>query len=92
VVSVYDVGHTGFGNQLARPLFRAKHRPDMSEEEAVDLIKEALEVRSCDKSHTLLHEPLKPKLIPVKWCLLFLNYFGSLAFESNEVHHFLCPV
>lgn len=34
----------GFGNQLARPLFRAKHKPDMSEEEAVDLIKEALEV------------------------------------------------
>eukprot|EP00884_Botryococcus_braunii_P014367 jgi/Botrbrau1/22931/Bobra.0030s0009.1 len=35
---------TGFGNQLARPLFRAKHKPDMTEEEAVDLIKEALEV------------------------------------------------
>lgn len=36
---------TGFGNQLARPLFRAKHKPDMNEGEALDLIKEALEVR-----------------------------------------------
>eukprot|EP00891_Asterochloris_glomerata_P005357 jgi/Astpho2/5357/fgenesh1_pg.00075_%23_32_t len=35
---------TGFGNQLARPLFREKHRPDMSEEEAANLIKEALRV------------------------------------------------
>ncbi|KAK9827805.1 hypothetical protein WJX74_003127 [Apatococcus lobatus] len=35
---------TGFGNHLARPLFRKRHRPDMSEEEATALIREALEV------------------------------------------------
>ncbi|GAB4813139.1 hypothetical protein N2152v2_000185 [Parachlorella kessleri] len=33
---------TGFGNMLARPLMREKHRPDMSEEEAVALMQECL--------------------------------------------------
>lgn len=35
---------TGFGNHLARPLFREAHRPDMSEEEATALLKKALRV------------------------------------------------
>ena len=35
---------TGFGNHLARPLMREKHRPDMSEEEAVALMHECLKV------------------------------------------------
>lgn len=35
----------GFGNHLARPLMREKHRPDMSEEEAVALMHECLKVR-----------------------------------------------
>lgn len=35
---------TGFGNHLARPLMRDRHRPDMSEEEAVALMKECLKV------------------------------------------------
>ena len=38
--------YAGFGNHLARPLFRKRHRPDMSEEEATALIREALEVLS----------------------------------------------
>lgn len=33
---------TGFGNHLARPLMREKHRPDMSEEEAIKLLHECL--------------------------------------------------
>lgn len=32
----------GFGNHLARPLMREKHRPDMSEEEATALMHECL--------------------------------------------------
>jgi 20S proteasome subunit beta 7 len=35
---------TGFGSQLARPLFREKHREDMSEAEARALLEEALRV------------------------------------------------
>jgi len=35
---------TGFGNHLARPLFRERHRPDMSEEEATKLLHDALRV------------------------------------------------
>ncbi|KAK9793714.1 hypothetical protein WJX73_005874 [Symbiochloris irregularis] len=35
---------TGFGNMLARPLFREKHSPDMSEADAEALIHEALKV------------------------------------------------
>lgn len=35
---------TGFGNHLARPLMREKHRPDMSEEEATELLHECLKV------------------------------------------------
>ena len=34
----------GFGNHLARPLMREKHRPDMSEEEATALMHECLKV------------------------------------------------
>ena len=38
----------GFGQMLARPLFRERHRPDMSEEEATQLLHDALRVRvSC---------------------------------------------
>lgn len=33
---------TGFGNHLARPLFREAHRPDMSAEEAEELLKRSL--------------------------------------------------
>lgn len=35
---------SGFGNHLARPLFREKHSPDMSEQEAIDLLCEGLKV------------------------------------------------
>jgi 20S proteasome alpha/beta subunit len=35
----------GFGQMLARPLFRERHRPDMSEEEATELLHEGLRVR-----------------------------------------------
>lgn len=35
---------TGFGNHLARPLFRERHRPDMSEAEATQLLHDALKV------------------------------------------------
>ncbi|KFM26878.1 Proteasome subunit beta type-4 [Auxenochlorella protothecoides] len=35
---------TGFGNHLARPILREKHRPDMSEEEARALLRECLTV------------------------------------------------
>lgn len=35
---------TGFGNHLARPLFRERHRPDMSEAEAEELLHDALRV------------------------------------------------
>ena len=34
----------GFGNMLARPLFREKHSPDMSEADAEALLHEALKV------------------------------------------------
>lgn len=42
----YDDQHvaTGFGNMLARPLFREKHSPDMSEADATELMHEALKV------------------------------------------------
>ena len=36
----------GFGNYLARPLFRERHRPDMSEAEATKLMHDALKVRA----------------------------------------------
>ncbi|KAK9804889.1 hypothetical protein WJX72_010345 [[Myrmecia] bisecta] len=35
---------TGFGNMLARPLFRERHHPDMSEAEATKLLHDALRV------------------------------------------------
>lgn len=34
----------GFGNHLARPIMREKHRPDMSEAEARSLLEECLAV------------------------------------------------
>lgn len=34
----------GYGNMLARPLMREHHRPDMSEEEATELLKQCLKV------------------------------------------------
>ena len=34
----------GFGNHLARPLMRDRHRPDMSEEEATTLLRDCLRV------------------------------------------------
>ncbi|KAL3134988.1 hypothetical protein ABBQ32_007942 [Trebouxia sp. C0010 RCD-2024] len=42
----YEDAHiaTGYGNMLARPLFREKHKPDMSEDDAMQLMKEALKV------------------------------------------------
>ena len=43
----------GFGQMLARPLFRERHRPDMSEEEATQLLHDALRVRiPCCLCHT----------------------------------------
>ena len=39
-----DLPNAGFGNHLARPLFREKHRPDMTEAEAEALLKEGLQV------------------------------------------------
>ena len=39
-----DLSNAGFGNHLARPLFREKHRPDMTEAEAEALLKEGLQV------------------------------------------------
>ena len=41
----------GFGNMLARPLFREKHSPDMSEAEATELMHEALKVSSASTQH-----------------------------------------
>jgi len=35
---------TGFGQHLARPIFRERHRPDMSEAEAVAMLHDALRV------------------------------------------------
>lgn len=35
---------TGFGNHLARPIMREKHRPDMTLDEATALLRECLEV------------------------------------------------
>ena len=47
VCTLADVGLcAGFGNHLARPLFREKHRPDMSEAEAEALLKEGLQVHT----------------------------------------------
>ena len=44
----------GFGQMLARPLFRERHRPDMSEEEATTLLHDALRVRpACRQLCTL---------------------------------------
>ena len=34
----------GFGNYLARPLFRERHSPDMSEADATKLLHDALRV------------------------------------------------
>jgi 20S proteasome subunit beta 7 len=39
----------GFGQMLARPLFRERHRPDMSEEEAMQLLHEGLRVRAMSR-------------------------------------------
>ena len=41
-------GVAGFGQMLARPLFRERHHPDMSEEDAVKLMHEGLRVRHID--------------------------------------------
>lgn len=46
------VNVTGYGNMLARPLFREKHKPDMGEDDAMQLMKEALKVLC----HLPLHE------------------------------------
>ena len=35
---------------LARPLFREKHKPDMSEQEALELMQEALKVGHCESN------------------------------------------
>lgn len=35
---------TGFANHLAVPLIRAAHRPDLTEQQAVDLVQECLKV------------------------------------------------
>ena len=35
----------GFGNYLARPLFRERHTPDLSEADAIKLLQDALRVR-----------------------------------------------
>jgi 20S proteasome subunit beta 7 len=40
-----DYACTGFANHLALPLIREGHRRDMSEAEAVELVKEGLKVR-----------------------------------------------
>ena len=40
----FHLQNAGFGNYLARPLFRERHRPDMSEAEAEELLKEGLKV------------------------------------------------
>ncbi|GBG59517.1 hypothetical protein CBR_g38541 [Chara braunii] len=42
----YEDSHlaTGFGNHLARPIFRAEHRVDMTEEEAIRLLEKSLRV------------------------------------------------
>eukprot|EP00850_Spirogloea_muscicola_P016490 SM000134S26933 [mRNA] locus=s134:34180:34703:- [translate_table: standard] len=42
----YEDAHvaTGFGNHLARPIFRAEHREDMSEAEGVALLEKCLRV------------------------------------------------
>ena len=44
---------SGFGQHLARPLFREKHRDDMSEEEARQLLQECLQVGSADTDSLL---------------------------------------
>ena len=41
-------GVAGFGQMLARPLFRERHHPDMSEEDAVKLMHEGLRVCHID--------------------------------------------
>ena len=35
---------TGFGNHMARPIFRNEHREDMSEEEGVRLLEKCMRV------------------------------------------------
>ena len=42
----------GYGNMLARPLFREKHKPDMSEDDAMQLMKEALKVCASSPDHS----------------------------------------
>ena len=42
----------GFGQMLARPLFRERHRPDMSEEEATQLLHEGLRVPILSPTHS----------------------------------------
>ena len=46
-------GAAGFGQMLARPLFRERHRPDMSAEDAVKLLHEGLRVCHTDKHLTV---------------------------------------
>ena len=41
---IWAVAVAGFGSHLARPLFRERHRADMSEEEATQLLHDALKV------------------------------------------------
>lgn len=53
----------GFGNHLARPLMREKHRPDMGEEEAVALMHECLKVRARSSLLTLSLTPLNACVI-----------------------------
>ncbi|GAQ90311.1 20S proteasome regulatory subunit beta protein [Klebsormidium nitens] len=44
--AAYEDDHvaTGFGNHLARPIFRSEHRPDMTEDEGVALLEKCLRV------------------------------------------------
>ena len=50
-----DCHAAGFGNMLARPLFREKHNPEMSESEAMELIKEALKVGTFVQPSACMH-------------------------------------
>lgn len=57
---VYGYCSAGFGQMLARPLFRERHRPDMSEEEATQLLHEGLRVRLLITHRECLHRHVPP--------------------------------
>ena len=58
---------TGYGNMLARPLFREKHSPDMSEEDAMQLMKEAL--KACCLPSFIQLDSCLPLVLPSDSCL-----------------------